>query len=288
MNSCQYIRILVKYDTNVQFAMAFPYTQKDFYAFLDKNQSQLIQLDTFCKTRRGRNVEQVLIKKPGIDNKYKVFITARHHACETSASYVLEGIMEAILEDKDMQWFRNNVACMVIPFVDKDGVERGDQGKNRSPRDHNRDYSGQSIYKTTQTIREEIPGWAEDKLRVCLDIHSPYIKGNYNEYIYLVGSRDKENEAEQKKFSRLIEKNITGELQYYHDNFLPYGEAWNKAKSFSKGRNFKNWGIEELGPPLSTSMEVPYANVSGTALTLENARAFGHDLAKAIQAYLRD
>jgi hypothetical protein len=86
----------------------------------------------------------------------------------------------------------------------------------------------------------------------------------------------------------LIEKNNTGELKYYHDNFLPYGEAWNKAKSFSKGKSFKVWGIEDLNVQLSTSMEVPYSNVSGTALTPENARAFGHDLARAIQEYLKN
>ncbi len=275
------------HDTIVQFSMSFPYTQENLYDFLGQHQGDMIRVDTLCQTRRGRMVEQIIIKKPGLVPTHKVLITARHHACESTASFVVEGIMEAIIADEQLDWLRGNVAFMVIPFVDKDGVERGDQGKNRSPRDHNRDYAGHSIYNTTATIRQEIPGWAGDKLKMSLDIHSPWIKGDYNEYIYLVGSRNKKNEAEQERFSMLIEKNNAGELKYSHDNFLFYGQAWNKAKSFSKGRSFKDWSTEELNIPLSTSMEVPYSQVSGTILTTGNARAFGHDVAKAIHDYLK-
>ena len=42
----------------------------------------------------------------------------------------------------------------LVPFVDKDGVEEGDQGKNRAPRDHNRDYAGASMYPETGALRE--------------------------------------------------------------------------------------------------------------------------------------
>ena len=38
---------------------------------------------------------------------------------------------------------------------------------------------------------------------------------------------------------------------------------------------------------LATSFEIPYANVKGQTVTADAARAFGADLARAIQTYLR-
>ena len=51
-----------------------------------------------------------------------------------------------LADNEDGYWFRRNVEVLAIPFMDKDGVEEGDQGKNRKPRDHNRDYIGQSVH----------------------------------------------------------------------------------------------------------------------------------------------
>ena len=68
-------------------------------------------------------------------------LTARHHACESMASHVLEGILSGVLADDDCgrRW-REGWQVVAAPFMDKDGVEDGDQGKNRRPHDHNRDY----------------------------------------------------------------------------------------------------------------------------------------------------
>ena len=51
-----------------------------------------------------------------------VLFTARHHACESTGNYVLEGVLEHLLSLPEIP-FR----CIVIPFVDFDGVVDGDQ-----------------------------------------------------------------------------------------------------------------------------------------------------------------
>jgi hypothetical protein len=38
---------------------------------------------------------------------------------------------------------------------------------------------------------------------------------------------------------------------------------------------------------IGTSVEIPYANVGDTTVTAENARSFGHDLARALTQYLQ-
>ena len=65
----------------------------------------------------------------------KVLLTSRHHACESTGSYVLEGVIKALCENpiEGYEFF-------VVPMTDFDGVCDGDQGKNRIPHDHNRDY----------------------------------------------------------------------------------------------------------------------------------------------------
>lgn len=62
-------------------------------------------------------------------------MTARHHACESTGNYVLEGVLEELIKS-----LPNNLSVMCVPFVDYDGVVNGDQGKNRFQHDHNRDY----------------------------------------------------------------------------------------------------------------------------------------------------
>ncbi len=81
------------------------------------------------------------------------------------ASWSLEGLMDEVLADTtDGRWLREHVEFLVVPFMDKDGVEDGDQGKNRRPHDHNRDYLGESIYPEVAAWRAFVPGWSEGRL----------------------------------------------------------------------------------------------------------------------------
>ena len=127
-----------------QFALSMPYLQSDLDVFLAEYATSTALLkETLCTSAKGRRVE--LLRAGCLDGspKHRILLTARHHACESMASYVLEGVLSAIVaEEEDGKWLRENVEVIVIPFMDKDGVEEGDQGKYRRPRDHNRDYIG--------------------------------------------------------------------------------------------------------------------------------------------------
>jgi pimeloyl-ACP methyl ester carboxylesterase len=274
-------------DTTAWFCTAIPYTAEDLAAFLDRlNNPPLLDRDTLCLTRQNRVTERLFIRQPGREPDARVLITARHHACEMMASYVLEGIMESILNDVHLEYLREHVECMIIPFMDKDGVENGEQGKNRIPRDHNRDYDGISIYRSTAALRKEIPAWSDGKLRLALDLHCPWIKGEGNEWIYLVGKPDPVMETAQLSFCRLLEHHATGELKFRSNDFLPYGTAWNTPENFTKGRNFGDWVSGIDGISLATTIEFPYANVLGATVNKDNARAFGRAVAYAMADYL--
>ncbi len=275
-------------DTVAWFCTAFPYTGKDLDSFLSRSKIRdgLVR-DTLCLSPEGRVIEKLSIQPSGDGPRTRVLITARHHACEMMANYVLEGIIESTLNEVELAYLRDRVEFLIVPFVDKDGVENGEQGKNRIPRDHNRDYAGESIYRSTAAIREEIPAWSDGKLKIALDLHCPWIKGKYHEWISLVGKKDPIMEDAQIRFCELLEKNATGELPFRRRDFLPYGTDWNTGGNYSKGMGFSQWatGIDNIS--LATTIEFPYANILGVQVTKDNARAFGKAVAFSLMDYLK-
>ncbi len=274
----------------VRFCFAIPYFEADLKAFLNRwLGSPHLKVLSLCKSRKGREVERLHVGKLEPPPDHRILLTARHHCCESLASFAMEGVIEAMLADtEDGRWFRQHVEAMFIPFVDKDGVEDGDQGKNRRPRDHNRDYGAEGIYPETRTLRELVPKWADGRLRLAFDLHCPHIRGAYNEVIYIVGSEAPEIWEQQCAFGKILEAVRSGPLPYRASDNLPFGKAWNTKSNYSSGKSFSRWAGEQPGIRLAASFEIPYANAGGQTVTAETARAFGRDLAKAIRRYLEE
>jgi hypothetical protein len=204
--------------------------------------------------------------------------------------YALEGLLHTVLAgERDVDcWLSEHVEFLAVPFVDKDGVEDGDQGKNRKPRDHNRDYVGQSVHAEPAAIRELVPKWGGDRLHVALDLHCPHIRGKRNEEIYLVGSSDERLWAEQQRFGQILEAACQGPLPYRAADNLPFGVDWNQASNYAQGMSCARWAGQLPSVRLAASFELPYANARGAEVNADSARAFGRDLAAAVCRYLRN
>ena len=108
---------------DVRFSFGMPYVQADLDRFLASYvDSDYLVAETLCETRKGRDVEMLYVGRLDGGADLRVLIAARHHCCEMMQSYVLEGMMAAILGEDDLgRWFQGRVECLVIPFVDKDG-----------------------------------------------------------------------------------------------------------------------------------------------------------------------
>lgn len=275
---------------DVRFCFSIPYLETNLQQFLRRHSdSPHLAVRELCRSCKGRVVERLHVGKIHGEPTYRVLLTARHHACEMIASYSLEGLLESVLSDSSLgRWFRENVEILAVPFVDKDGVEDGDQGKNRRPHDHNRDYAGESIYPSVGAIRRFVPEWSGGKLRVVLDLHCPYISGQHNEVIYVVGSSDTAIWEQQKKFGAVLESVRRGPLPYSAGSSLPFGTAWNTAGNLGKNKSCSRWGAEQPGVLLATTIEIPYANVGSITVTADNARALGNDIAAALRKYLEE
>jgi hypothetical protein len=261
-------------EESVRFAFCIPYQLADWNRFATSLQNHYT-LTTLCRTRKGREVPVLEIG----DNAERplVVVTARHHCCESAASYVLEGLVsgwEAAVGEAARLW--------AIPFVDLDGVEAGDQGKNRRPHDHNRDYTEEPLYPETRALMERIRSEAGPFM--ALDLHCPYARGEHNEDVYIVGSADAAMARRQAAFGEVLETVAAG-LPYSRSNDVPFGTAWNTGGNYKTGKSSATWFSERENCQLAATIEIPYANAGGTIVTPESCRAFGASLARAIRLY---
>ncbi len=274
----------------VRFSMGMPYTQANLDRFLNRYKDNPgLEVATLGRTKENRLIEKLHIGNLHGKPKYKLLITARHHACEMMASYVLEGILEEFLDDGEVgKWIGENAEVLVVPFIDKDGVENGDQGKNRRGRDHNRDYSEESIYESTRALRAFVPAWSGDQVTMALDLHCPFIAGAEHERIHFVGSSDSLIWREEIRLSEILEKESleSGGLKFRAENNIAFGKSWNVGNTYSKGDSFRKWAGLLKGTKIASTLEYPYSTASGEAVTQSNSRLFGKVMAKAIFKYL--
>lgn len=274
-------------EDSVRFSFGMPYVERDLRRFLARFTGHpALREDVLCVTPKGRPVERLRVGCPQGEPAVRVLITARHHCCEMMASYVLEGLVEAVLTGAGVGTrLREQAEFLLIPFVDKDGVEEGDQGKNRRPHDHNRDYQDPGLYVSTRAIRATVPPWAGGRLRVALDLHCPWIRGAWNELIYQVGSSVDSIYREQLRFAECLEAACRSGLPCPRTNLLPFGQAWNRQVNH-EGVSFSRWVAQIPGIQLASTIEIPYATAQGHDVTPHTARAFGRDLARALALYL--
>ena len=224
--------------------------------------------------------------------KYGVAFTARHHACEMIASYALEGAIDEIESESDAGAFlREHCEFFVVPFVDEPGVEAGDQGKNRSPHDHNRDYI-QELYPSVRALKQYVVENFHDKEVVYIDWHCPWIRGGkYNEAIYFPETVNLKNTLLLHEYSRYLEEEQKGKaLPYSASNNLPF---WRRVEHLCKLRAERGRASDPVvehwaeGLPnilLACGFEIPYANVEGAEKTPDAAREFGRSRGKGVGA----
>ena len=252
-------------ENSVLFAQAILYTQQNWDEWRAKyaDRSEM-QFSTLCRSRKGRDVELLRFGNPS--GTFGLGLTCRHHCCEMIASYVLEGFLdESLADSEDGRWLRENVSFFVVPFIDKDGVEDGDQGKGRRPHDHNRDYNHE-IYPEIKALKAQLAAAFEGKKIAFFDFHCPWIRSGMNEYLYSpMGPNERMTAASSVYFKGLEEIQKSGEIPYALSNNLPYGKDWNN----------------------DATIEVPYSNSSDVEVTRENARELGRNMARAMVRFLK-
>ncbi len=272
---------------DVRFAFCIPYVGADLRRFLRRvRPSPHVRVRTLARSPAGRRVEQILLGNSGRNAPHRVLLTARHHSCETTANFVLEGLMDAVLAPDALGGaLREHVAFAIVPFVDPDGVETGDQGKQRHPHDHWEDYGGRSLYPEVEALRKHMPAWVAGGRCVALDVHCP---SRLDQKVYLAGPRSASAAAQLAHFARLLEAESADSLPSRAADWMPFDTGWNTAAYYGQRRSFMHW-VEALpGVECAGTLEVPYARVGPVTVTPAVARNFGRDLARTLARYFTE
>lgn len=260
----------------VRFGVTIPYTKDDLMSFLQARKGNPHFIGAkLTNSRKGRTVELVRIGKPGAAKK-SVLITARHHAAETMASFVVEGILdEAMSEQSEAgRLFRERHVLFAVPLVDKDGVEEGDQGKNRKPHDHNRDYTDAPIYPEVKAIQEL---HRREQFAYALDVHCPTLVMDIHQVMYFVGAKvhPPRNFEKVTAFAQAIKERLPKNA--------PHGPlVWLRDEKKVSPKNSR-WFAFQKGMIMSATLEVPFAP-KGRAADVESCREYGRAILRAFVA----
>ena len=260
----------------VWFCQCIPYMETDLKTFLLSVPQNAILLSELCKSRKGRSVELLTIG----NGSRKVFLSSRHHCQESMATHALEGIMREVIEHpKEYADFR----FIIVPFVDKDGVEDGDQGKMRSPHDHARDYGPDAIYPEVRAIIELLH---HEKPELLFDLHCPWLRNGDSEHVYFVGQPDCRLQAGINWFSAMLAKEAPPDFPTLPEDDIPFGTSWNTAQNYTQGKPIATWAAELPWQPSAQSIEIPFANTHEITVDATSARHLGAALARTIRKYL--
>ncbi|TBL68351.1 M14 family zinc carboxypeptidase [Paenibacillus thalictri] len=262
----------------VYFAYSLPYQLQHLEAFMQSlDPPSYTEMTSLVQSEQGRPIPLITFGRA--DARRDIVLTARHHACESTASYLLEGVM-AYLASRSGSTFMDTHRVHCVPMIDLDGVENGDQGKDRSPHDHNRDYTNNPLYKPTQALMD----YARD-LNVILhiDFHCPYLWGERNDYPFFVHKPSEVVNGNIMRFGQLLLWQATGEIQYDPAKDIMFGEDWNLS-TVGKCSDF----FMELGTPLTTTLEFPYFGYREGLWTTDQIKRFGFCLGETIERFLSE
>ena len=255
-----------KDEDKVYFAHHILYNTARFDALAERVGCTVEEL---CKSRKGRSVPCIRFG----EGKVQMILTSRHHACESTGTYVLEGVIEELAREPV-----SDISVLCVPFVDCDGVFDGDQGKARFPHDHNRDYTDEPIYPETAAIIDHAN---KNGCNFALDFHSPWHKGGMNDTIFVV--RNREDRAEQyDRFAELLEGECGEDtMAFKKENFIAPKTDWNQPSA-----NFAYTMHCRPECKLGFTFETAYFGTQDNVVSASRLVALGRAYAKALKKYV--
>ncbi|HPE95241.1 MAG TPA: hypothetical protein PLT66_04150 [Bacillota bacterium] len=230
-----------------------------------------------CTTEKGRECPYYVC---GSVNE-TIFLLSRHHACESSGTYVLEGALSYLAKH-----LTNRFSIVTVPFVDYDGVVDGDQGKARMPHDHYIDYTA-GIYSTVRAVKQLAK---QHKAILMIDFHSPWqCGGAHDKAVLCCQPCINVREEALRSFGRLFEEAALAEpgAFCYHtaDDLYP-GQGWVSPEPFvpEQTTGFFN----QISPGIKAVMllETSYFGTKENIASIDGYLALGRALGKAIEGFL--
>lgn len=99
--------------------------------------------EVLCESLGGMDVQLLTVTDPTIEDKKKkcVVVSGRVHPGETCGSYMVKGLLNFLLSDKEeAKYLRENLVFKIIPMINPDGVTVGNFRTSLCGKDLNRTF----------------------------------------------------------------------------------------------------------------------------------------------------
>lgn len=206
------------------------------------------------------------------DGDRSILLTARHHACEAPANYVLEGVLKAFYQRMPAGY-----RIMAVPFVDMAGVVAGDQGKGRLPHDHNRDYGTESIYPSVDAIKKIL---STKNVKYVFDFHSPLHIGGGDDYTRLVNAYESMKNS-MERLSALYEDEIT-------EVCFDFRDGRNTWRDHPQEGTLSAYSGSLDSVAFVATVEMPYFGEPNNRMSQERYIATGEAFGRAIRRFIEE
>jgi hypothetical protein len=207
-----------------------------------------------------------------------VYIIARQHSGETPGTWAMDGIFRFLAAGgaPGIEWW-------LVPFVDLDGVEDGNYGKDALPFDFNRAWGKLPMRPELKGLQRDIATFSTvTSPSILLDLHAP----GHNEdgvYTHLPhDGRPDEQRSHVQQWAECLHKQLVevmgrDEEAYWHD--MNYISRWDKNNTVC------SWAWDEMKLP-AFGTEVSYQSYGGEILDPDGYRKVGRSLALSAMDYL--
>ncbi|MBE6929022.1 MAG: hypothetical protein E7463_01975 [Ruminococcaceae bacterium] len=233
-----------------------------------------LRRETLCISEKGADVPVYHFG----EGERQILLTARHHCCEATGDYVLEGVLESLCAAAIPGW-----RITIVPFVDYDGVVAGDQGKNRRPHDHNRDYLDEPLYASIRAIQSII---RDPATVAALDFHSPWHQGESNDYVFIV-RKTASTLPEQIRFGKLFMEELTDDaFPYDTANDFPPNTGWNQDATMAV--SFTGYCNRQPHMELCCTLETTYFGLPECPVSQDNLVSMGRAFGRALAGWMRE
>jgi hypothetical protein len=190
----------------------------------------------------------------------------------------MEGVLETLRDAAVPDW-----RVTVVPFMDYDGVVAGDQGKNRIPHDHNRDYIDKPLYASVRAVQEII---SDPATHAALDFHSPWHQGGNNDLAFIVRKTAHTLDEQIRFGQRFMDALTPDSFPYDTANDMPPNTDWNLDSTMAS--SFTGFCNRQPHMDLCCTLETTYFGLPECPVSQDNLVAMGRAFGRALADWLRE
>ncbi len=160
----------------LHLAYCYPYTLEMLQEFIDRVQNNpFFAVSKIGVTEQGRDIPLLQIGSPSktaLQSNPEIWIICREHPGETPASFVCEGLLEALLQHPAGARLRDHFTFDILPMLNADGVVHGYYYHNARGVNLARDWDA-LLSAEVRSLKSALDrSSAEKKLRLVINLHS--------------------------------------------------------------------------------------------------------------------